>query len=212
MAPKTKRNPYICACGFETRITSEWRKHLLLSSKKDGKGVHFGVHPDAVKKTIEDTAAYLSMNTTPLITQPSDNITEAEVTTLEKSVGNLKTANKQKCIVFRPRYHGGWGYENLDTSQMDTSDCMWYRYGQHYPVFYEHSNGKGPEFVPVTDFDKIGERPSDLFDAQNSSSYKKVLKPRMSGLEKLRLGVMVVLIIVMVLALYVFSQGPLGGA
>lgn len=220
---------YQCKCGFESSDKKEYNTHVHRGRYQDGKGIHGKagkVTPtdkselsevDRIRAEVEadyksrlaEAVAIINGGPKPR-PQPADEPTKEEVAIFEKSAANLKAAVDQKCLVIRPRYSGGWSFEKLDTTRLDTSNCMWYRYGEHYPVFYEHENGNGKELIPVENFDQIGELPSMLFDAQNSASYKRVLKPKMNGLEKLRMGVMVVLVLGIFLLVYVMSSGQGG--
>ena len=220
---------YRCKCGYDTSDKEDYLTHVRSASKLDGKGIHGKAGRVKKNETVElseaarvrseieaEYEARLAqamsiMKGQPEPVKPEPLPSDAEVALFYNSVANLKVAEDQKCIVFRQRYCGGWRYEALDTTKLDTSNCMWYRYGVHYPVFYEKENGNGKVLIPVEDFDLIGELPSMLFDAQNSASYKKVLKPKMGGLVKLRMGVMVVLVLGIFLLVYVMSSGQ-GGA
>lgn len=194
---KRKRNPYICICGFETHYTSEWRGHLFVYAQRDGKGTHYGVDKQSEKQEPVAVA----------VAETADDITDDELFELTASGQHLSKPDIRTCIIIRPNHKGGVVKEKMDVNGYDLSKCIWREYGVEYPVFVDSSNGHQMRLTPFESLDEIGESPYHLFEAANPVDYRELCKYQPGNLEKIRLGLMILLVFGTFLLIYIMSKG-----
>lgn len=163
---------------------------------------HLRSHP---KTDIDKTCKPLSeeLKTMPILDVKTEvtGVKESEPFTWVKKNGKKKIG-LPLCIIIDKfeRWH-----ENVPVNLGDINPLpfTWGYYGKRCPVLIE----KGNKLIPYVHSDVVGESCNRLFKAGHPDGFKNVFKHRSNLLQKIQIGLMVIIVIAIFFLIYILISG-----